>query len=129
MRPRRALAVVLCLALPLTGCTTSRTLPLPLAQTGAAPSAQPAASTVRVGDHLRVHTRDGRHTDLVLDHVAADGDIFGNHQEHLVAATVAMVEHRSINKTRTTLLIAGVGFSVLLLAIVIDLATSPFLAY
>ncbi len=27
------------------------------------------------------------------------------------------------------LLIAGVGFSVLLLAIVIDLATSPFLSY
>jgi len=61
--------------------------------------------------------------------MAADGDIFGNHQEHLVAADIAMVERRSINKTRATLLIAGVGFSVLLLAIVIDVATSPFLAY
>jgi hypothetical protein len=76
-----------------------------------------------------VHTRDGRHTDLVLHHLAADGAIFGNHDEHVAAADVALVEHRSINKTRTTLLIAGVGFSVLLLAIVIDIATSPFLGY
>jgi len=108
---------------------SSRAMPLPLAQAGSLPGTQQGPSTVRPGDHLRVHTRDGHHTDLVLHHVAADGDIFGNQQEHVVATDVALVEHRSINKTRTTLLVAGVGFSVLLLVIVIGIASSDLLAY
>jgi len=66
MRPRRALPVVLCLALALNRLHDQSDI-TPSART--AWRAECAASRVHgTGcDHLRVHTRDGRHTDLVLD--------------------------------------------------------------
>jgi hypothetical protein len=105
MRPRRGLGVFLSLVLSVsTACTTGRMVPL---HTQAAPGAPLPLSGLKAGDRLRVHTRDGRHKDLNFDHVSAQGDVFGQQQEHVRAADIAAVELRSINKVRTWILVAS----------------------
>jgi hypothetical protein len=93
-------------------------------QAQAAPGAPQPLAGLTAGDRLRVHTRDGRHKDLTLDHVSAQGDVFGQQQEHVRAADIASVERRSINKGRTTLLLVGVCVGVFLLGAIATFASS-----
>ena len=110
-RRLRAIAL-LTAAISSLACTTGRMVPL---QVQAAPGAPQPHSGLKAGDRLRVHTRDGRHKDLNLDHVSAQGDVFGQQQEHVRAADIAKVERRSIDAGRTTLLVLGVSLGVFVL--------------
>jgi hypothetical protein len=71
-----------------------------------------APASLKSGDRVRVHTRDGKHFDFDFDHVSAEGDVFGRHHEQVRASDIAMVERRSIDKARTTLLIVSLGVAV-----------------
>jgi hypothetical protein len=122
VRPSLAIALLIA-ALSSLACTTGRTVPL---QAQAAPGAPGPRSGLKAGDRLRVHTRDGRHKDLNLDHVSAQGDVFGQQQEHVGAADITKVERRSINKVRTTLLLTGVGVSVFFLIAIVAFASGDF---
>jgi hypothetical protein len=97
-----------------TACTTGRMLQM---------QTQPGATAPRglkSGDRIRVHTHDGKHSDFDFDHVSAQSDVFGQRQEHVRAADIAMVERRSINKVRTTLLLAAVGISAVLVIAIVE---------
>ena len=109
MRSRRLLGTVLSVLLAVSpACTTMRMVPM---QTQPGATAPPG---LRSGDRVRVHTRDGKHSDFNFDHVSAEGDVFGRNHEHVRAGDVVMVERRSINKTRTSLLIAFCAFALLI---------------
>ena len=95
-------------------------------QAQAAPGAPQPHAGLKAGDRLRVHTRDGHHKDLNLDHVSAQGDVFGQQQEHVRAADITSVERRSINKARTTLLLTGVGVGVFFLIAIVAFASGDF---
>jgi hypothetical protein len=123
MNPR-GLGVFLSLVLSVsTACTTGRMVPLQ-AQPGVPPGAPLRLPGLKVGDRLRVHTNDGRHTDLNFDRVSPEGDVFGQRQEHVRASDIAKVERRSINKVSTTLLIATVGMGALVLLAAVAIASS-----
>jgi len=85
-------------------CTTVRMVPM---QTQPGATAPPG---LRSGDRVRVHTHDGKHSDFVFDHVSTEGDVFGRNHEQVRASDIAMVERRSINTARTSLLIAACAF-------------------
>ena len=86
-------------------CTTVRMVPM---QTQPGATAPPG---LKSGDRVRVHTHDGKHSDFDFDHVSAEGDVFGrNHEQGVRASDIAMVERRSINTARTSLLIAACAF-------------------
>jgi hypothetical protein len=124
MAARRGLGLFLSLVLSVsTACTTGRMVPQQV-QPGAAAGAPLPLSGLKAGERLRVHTRDGRHMDLNLDRVSGEGDVFGQQQEHVRAADIAMVERRSVNKVRTTLLLATVGMGALLVIAIVDIASN-----
>ena len=85
-------------------CTTVRMVPM---QTQPGATAPPG---LRSGDRVRVHTHDGKHSDFVFDHVSIEGDVFGRNHEQVRASEITMVERRSINTARTSLLIAACAF-------------------
>jgi hypothetical protein len=72
-----------------------------------------------------MHWPDGRHSDF--DHVSAEGDVFGRNHEQVRASDIAMVERRSINKARTSLLIAACAFGAFAVVLIISLAGDDFL--
>jgi hypothetical protein len=104
-----------------TACTTGRMVPMQT-QPGAT-----ASRGLKSGDRIRVHTHDGKHSDFDFDHVAADGDVFGRNHEQVRASDIAMVERRSINKARTSLLIAASAFGAFAVVLIISLAGDDFL--
>ncbi len=105
MGSRRLLGAFLTLLLSVSpACTTARMVPM---------HTQPGATAppgLKSGDRVRVHRHDGKHSDGVFDRVSAEGDVFGRNHEQVRASDIAMVERRSINKTRTSLLIAPCAF-------------------
>lgn len=103
-------------------CTTVRMVPM---QTQPGATAPPG---LKSGDPVRVHTRDGKHSDFDFDHVSAEGDVFGRNHEQVRASDIAMVERRSINQARTTLLIAACAFGAFAVALIISLAGDDLLA-
>ena len=106
-----------------TACTTGRMVPM---------HTQPGATAppgLKSGDRIRVHTHDGRHSDFDFDHVAADGDVFGMNHEQVRASDIAMVERRSVDKTRTSLLVTACAFGAFAAVLIISLAAGDdFLA-
>ena len=95
-------------------CTTGRMVPMQTQPSATAPRG------LKSGDRIRVHTQDGKHSDFDFDHIAADGDLFGRNHEQVRASDIAMVERRSIHKVRTTLLLAAVGVSAVLVMAVVE---------
>jgi len=124
MGSRRVLGTVLSVLLLVSpACTTARMVPM---QTQPGATAPPG---LRPGDRVRVHTHDGKHFDFVFVHVSAEGDVFGRKHEQVRASDIAMVERRSINKARTSLLIVACAFGAFVVAVIISLAAGPdFLA-
>jgi|KBSMisStandDraft_5_1062788.scaffolds.fasta_scaffold173982_2 hypothetical protein len=117
MGSRRLLGTFLSVLLSVSpACTTARMVPM---QTQPGVTAPPG---LRSGDRVRVHTHDGKHSDFDFDRVSAEGDVFGRNHEHVRASDIAMVERRSINKSRTSLLIAACAFGALAAAVIIGLA-------
>lgn len=103
-------------------CTTVRTVPM---------STQPGATTpkgLRSGDRIRVHTHDGKHSDFDFDHVSVEGDVLGRNHERVRAGDIAKVERRSINKARTSLLIAACAVGAFTVALIFSLANDDLLA-
>ena len=116
MRSRRLLGTLLSVLLSVSpACTTVRRVPM---QTQPGATAPPG---LKSGDRVRVHRHDGKHSDFVFDRVSAEGDVFGRNHEQVRASDIAMVERRSINKTRTSLLIAACAFGAFV-ALIISLA-------
>jgi hypothetical protein len=104
-----------------TAFTTGRMVPM---------QTQPGATAPRglkSGDRIRVHTHDGRHSDFDFEHVSADGDVFGRNHEQVRASDIAMVERRSVDKTRTSLLIIATVAGTLAVAIVVSIGTTDLL--
>ena len=123
MGSRRLLGTILSLLLSVSpACTTMRTVPMQT-QPGAA-----ASPGLKSGERVRVHTHDGKHSDFVFDHVSTEGDVFGQNHEQVRASDIAMVERRTINKARTTLLIAACAFGVFAIALIASLASADYLA-
>jgi hypothetical protein len=123
MGSRRLLGVFLSVLVSISpACTTARMVPM---QTQPGATAPPG---LRSGDRVRVHTRDGKHSDFDFDHVSAEGDVFGQHHEQVHARDIAMVERRSISKGRTTLLIAACAFGAFAVALIFSLASEDLLA-
>jgi len=104
-----------------TACTTARMVPM---QTQPGVTAPPG---LRPGDRVRVYTRDGKHSDFDFDRVSAEGDVFGRNHERVRASDITMVERRSLNKTRTSLLIAASVFGAFAVALIIALANNSLL--
>jgi hypothetical protein len=77
---------------------------------------------LKAGDRVRVHTRDGKHSDFDFDHVSAEGDVFGRNHEQVRAS-----ERRSVSKTRTSLLITACAFGAFAVPIVLAFAGDTFL--
>ena len=104
-----------------TACTTGRMVPMQTQPGTTAPRG------LKSGDRIRVHTHDGRHSDFDFDHVAADGDVFGTNHEQVRASDIAMVERRSVDKTRTSLLVIAAAVGALAVAIVVSIGTADIL--
>ena len=65
-----------------------------------------------------MHLHGGSRVDFDFDHVSADGDVFGRHQEHVRARDIEALERRPINKVRTSILVASlavVAFAILVI--------------
>ena len=123
MGSRRLLGTFLSLLLSVSpACTTMRAVPM---QRQPGTTAPPGLTS---GDHVRVHTHDGKHSDFVFDHVSAEGDVFGQNHEEVRASDIARVERRSINKSRTTLLVVACALGILAVAIIVSLAGDDFMA-
>ncbi len=107
MKSRRSLGLCLLVLLSVsTACTTGRMVSL---QTQPGATAPPG---LKSGDRVRVHLHDGSRRDFDFDHVSADGDVFGRQQEHVRVSDIALVERRSINTVRTSILIGSCVFVV-----------------
>jgi hypothetical protein len=84
-------------------------------------------SGLKSGDRIRVHLHDGKHSDFDFDHVSAESDVFGRDHEQVRASDIAMVERRSVDKTRTSLLITAAAVGALAVAIVVSISTTDYL--
>jgi hypothetical protein len=123
MRSRHLMGAFLSALLSVsTACTTARTVPIHMQPGATAPPG------LKFGDHVRVHTHDGKHADFDFDHVSIEGDIVGRNYERVRASDIAKVERRSINKTRTSLLIAAGALGAVVVLLIISLAGDDLLA-
>ncbi len=104
MKPRRSLCMLLTVILSVApACRTGRMVPMQMQPGASAPAG------LKSGDRVRVHLHDGSRVDFDFDHVSADGDVFGRHQEHVRARDIAALEQRPINKVRTSILVASLA--------------------